>query len=87
MVDHPGYMAEVPDLLSSSSSSSQGPLAATGTAASSSSNGGESRRGRRTKQDAESIDITTLTGGEHVPVIHRDTGKKVTVLSITCLVV
>ena len=74
MLEHPGYMAEVPDLLGSSSSSSQGAL--TGLSGSS-SNGPEPRRGRKPKHDPDTIDITTLTGAENVTVIHRDTGKKV----------
>lgn len=73
MLEHPGYMAEVPDLLGSSSSSSQGAL----TGLSASSSNGETRRGRKPKHDTDTIDITTLTGSENVTVIHRESGKKV----------
>jgi len=70
MAEHPSYMVEVPDALASSSSSSQGALAAF------SASGGDGRRGRKSKVDSEHAEAG-LTGAETIPVVHRETGKKV----------
>lgn len=77
-MEHPSYLAEIPDNLGSSSSSSQGAL---GALASSSSSSHSDRRGRKSRNsgiDTELPDLTSLTGFEYVPVIHRESGKRLT---------
>lgn len=77
-MEHPGYLAEIPDNLCSSSSSSQGPLTGLG---SSSGSSHSDRRGRKSKisgMDSELPDLTSLTGLENVPVVHRESGKRLT---------
>ena len=71
MLEHPGYMAEVPDNLGSSSSSSQGALASMA-----SSTGGEKRSRRPKAESSELPNLSSLTGAENVPVIHRESGKR-----------
>lgn len=66
-------MVSTADLLGSSSSSSQGALANFSAGSS-----GNERKGRRSKHDNSDLSsLASLTGAENVPVIHRETGKKV----------
>ena len=68
-------MVNTNDMLASSSSSSQGALANL-----SSSNSSSERKGRRSKQEIvewTDAQLASLTGNENVPVIHRESGKKV----------
>lgn len=73
MLEHPGFMAEVPDNLGSSSSSSQGALAAIA-----GSTSGEKKSRRQKADTTELPDLSSLTGSENVPVIHRESGKRLT---------
>lgn len=72
MIEHPGFMAEIPDTLGSSSSSSQGALAGL------SSGERRSRKSAARSVETELPDLTNLTGAENVPVIHRDSQKRIT---------
>ncbi|XP_067933470.1 chromodomain-helicase-DNA-binding protein 8-like [Watersipora subatra] len=72
-LEHPKYMVNTSDLLASSSSSSQGAFAGL--------SAGSDRKGRRSKHDTPELtesQLASLTGAENVPVIHRETGKKIT---------